>query len=170
VSLEQVTENINPRTYNQKFIPVAVLLSGEFTSIFQNRPLRRYNNGKTFDFIPQSTIPTQQVVVADGDIIRNDVLANGNTFPLGYDRFTKQILYGNKDFVRNIISYLTEDSGVMELRNRVVTLRLLDRVRVVRQRTMWIVINTVAPLALLAVGGLTFIYLRKRKYGRKLNE
>lgn len=170
VSLEQVTENINPRTYNQKFIPVAVLLSGEFTSIFQNRPLRRYNNGKTFDFIPQSAIPTQQVVVADGDIIRNDVLANGNAFPLGYDRFTKQILYGNKDFVRNIISYLTDDSGLMELRNRVVTLRLLDRVRVVRQRTMWIVINTVAPLALLAVGGLTFIYLRKRKYGRKLDE
>jgi predicted membrane-bound mannosyltransferase len=58
----------------------------------------------------------------------------------------------------------------MELRNRVVTLRLLDRVRVMRQRTMWIAINTVVPLALLAAGGLTFIYLRKRKYGIKLNE
>ncbi|MDR1226725.1 MAG: gliding motility-associated ABC transporter substrate-binding protein GldG [Prevotellaceae bacterium] len=166
VSLQQVTENVNPQLYNKQYASVAVLLSGQFSSIFRNRPIEKYNNGKKFPFIEQSS-DNQQIVVADGDIIRNDVLNSGNVFPLGYDRYTKQILYGNKDFVRNVVSCLTDDNDLMQLRSKVITLRMLDRARVVRERTFWIVVNTVVPLVVLAVGGVAFVYYRKKKYGKK---
>ena len=167
VGLEQVTDDIDPMQYNKKHLPVAVLLQGEFTSIFQHRVLTMYNNGRPFSFAAKSK-PTAQVVVADGDVIRNDVMANGTALPLGYDRYTKQILYGNKEFVKNVVSYLTDDNGLMSLRNKVVTLRLLDRVRVVRERNTWITLNTVAPVVVLVAGGLVFVFLRKRRYARQL--
>jgi ABC-2 type transport system permease protein len=164
VSLAQATEDIDTRKYTQSFVPVAVLLSGEFTSGFKNRPWQKYPQEQPFDFM-ETSHPTQQIVVADGDIIRNDVLANGNAFPLGYDRFTKQLLYGNLDFVRNCILYLAQDANnIMLLRSKVITLRLLDRARVVKERHRWILINVLLPFAALAGGGIAFLYRRKRRY------
>jgi ABC-2 type transport system permease protein len=165
VGLEQVTEDIDVTLYSKKSLPVAALLQGEFSSIFQHRVLNSFNNGRKFDFTSKSKF-SKQIIVADGDVIRNDVMANGTILPLGYDRYTKQILYGNKDFVKNVVNFLCDDSGLMSLRGRVVALRLLDRARVVRERNMWIVINTVVPIAALIAGGLVFVFLRKRKYAR----
>ena len=167
VGLEQVVNDIDTRRYSQGSLPVAVLLQGEFTSIFRHRVLSPYNNGRPFVFADKSA-RTAQVVVADGDVIRNDVTANGSALPLGYDRYTRQVLYGNKEFVKNVVAYLLDDSELMALRGKVVTMRLLDRTRVVRERSAWIAVNTIAPLALLAIGGVAFVLRRKRKYGRKL--
>jgi len=53
--------------------------------------------------------------VADGDVIRNQMqLSQGNylPLPLGYDRFTGQ-QFGNRDFVLNVMNYLTDDSGFL---------------------------------------------------------
>jgi ABC-2 type transport system permease protein len=163
VSLAQVTENIEPEKYTKRYVPVAVLLSGKFTSIFKNRMLTGYPQSQHVDYQYVSP-PTQQIVVADGDVIRNDVLANGNAYPLGYDRFTKQHLYGNKDFVRNAISFLTDENDVMLLRNKVITLRLLDRARAVSERHKWLIINTLLPFVVLGVGGAGFFRWRKKKY------
>ncbi|MDR3187658.1 MAG: gliding motility-associated ABC transporter substrate-binding protein GldG [Prevotellaceae bacterium] len=166
VGLEQVLDNINTRLYSQGAIPVAALLQGEFSSIFQRRMVSSYNNGRPFSFAAKS-VRTAQVVVADGDVIRNDVMANGSALPLGYDRYTKQVLYGNKELVKNVVAYLLDDSGLIALRGKVVTMRLLDRARVVQERSAWIAVNTIAPLALLTLGGLGFVFYRKKKYGRK---
>ncbi|MDR0712422.1 MAG: gliding motility-associated ABC transporter substrate-binding protein GldG [Prevotellaceae bacterium] len=165
VGLEQVMDNINTRLYSNGSLPVAALLQGEFSSIFQHRILSSYNNGRPFSFVAKSS-HTAQVVVADGDVIRNDVMANGSVLPLGYDRYTRQVLYGNKEFVKNVVAYLLDDSGLIALRGKVVTMRLLDRARVVRERNAWITLNTIAPLAMLALGGLGFVFWRKKKYGR----
>ena len=164
VSLAQATENIDTRRYGQAFLPVGVLLSGEFTSVFKNRPWHKYPQEQPFHFLEKSP-PTQQIVVADGDILRNDVLANGTAFPLGYDRFTKQMLYGNREFVRNCILYLTDENSIMLLRSKVITLRLLDRARVTQERRQWILLNTLLPFVVLAAGGAAFLYGRKRRYG-----
>lgn len=166
VGLEQVVDDIDTRLYSKGPLPVAVLLQGEFSSIFRRRVLSQYNNGRPFDFADKS-VRTAQVVVADGDVIRNDVTANGSALPLGYDRYTRQLLYGNKEFVKNVVAYLLDDSGLTSLRGKVVAMRLLDRARVVRERSAWIAANTVAPLALLALGGAAFVLRRKRKYGRR---
>jgi ABC-2 type transport system permease protein len=167
VGLEQVMDDIDTRLYSKGPIPVAMLLQGEFSSIFQHRVLSSYNNGRPFTFAAKSA-RTAQVVVADGDVIRNDVMAGGSALPLGYDRYTKQVLYGNKEFVKNVVAYLLDDSGLTSLRSKIITMRLLDRARVVRERNAWIAVNTIAPLALLAVGGLGFVLWRKKRYGKKV--
>ncbi|MGL4909079.1 MAG: gliding motility-associated ABC transporter substrate-binding protein GldG [Bacteroidales bacterium] len=163
VGLEQVTDDINPAMFNKRNIPVAVLLEGSFTSIFQHRITSALNNGKPFEFISQSAT-TQQVIVADGDVIRNEVQANGHILPLGYDRYAKQTLYGNMEFIKNVIHYLTDESGLMNLRSKVVTLRALHRVRTVQERTKWIIVNTALPIILLILGGIGFTFWRKRRY------
>lgn len=163
VSLEQVTQDIEPQRYTQKFVPVAVLLSGEFTSIFKNRVWQQYPQSQPVEMREKSPF-TQQVVVADGDVIRNDVLANGNAYPLGYDRYMKQVLYGNRDFICNVINFLTDEKDVMTLRNKVITLRLLDRARIVKERSKWLIINTLTPFIVLTIGGGVFLWTRKKRW------
>jgi ABC-2 type transport system permease protein len=163
VSLEQVVDDVDTRLFSHAPLPVAVLLRGEFTSIFQHRVLSSFNHGKPFSFAATSK-PTAQVVVADGDIIRNAVRANGDILPLGYDQYTLQPLYGNKEFVQNVVSYLLDDKGLMSLRSKVVAMRLLDRSRVASERKQWLVLNTVMPLLLLAAGGAGFVVWRRKKY------
>jgi hypothetical protein len=60
--------------------------------------------------------------------------------------------------------YLTDDEGVMQLRNRRVDLRLLNRAVVESQRNTWLWINTLLPIVLLAIFGGIFLWNRKRKY------
>ena len=105
------------------------------------------------------------VVVADGDVICNDVEQTREGLmlvPLGYDRVTRQ-MHGNKDFIVNSMLYLTDDEGLMQLRNRRVDLRLLNRAVVDSQRNIWMWTNTLLPIVLLALFGGVFFWQRKKK-------
>jgi hypothetical protein len=50
------------------------------------------------------------------------------------------------------------------VRSREVKLRLLDAQRVTREGSFWKTLNTVLPLALVALGGFLFRLNRKRRY------
>lgn len=167
VSLSQVNQRINEREFRVSNIPVAVELSGEFQSVFRNRPLSGYNNGQPFEFKDKSAF-TRMIVVADADIIRNDVQRRPNgayIIPLGYDRFTNQT-FGNKEFVMNMVRYLNDDEGLMNLRSRDFKLRLLDRKAILQSRLKWQLINMLIPSAILIIGGFVWLYIRRRKYTR----
>ena len=86
--------------------------------------------------------------------------------PLGYDRVTKQT-HGNKNFIINALLYLTDDEGVMNLRNRKVELRLLNRAVVDANRNVIILFNTVLPLVIVALFATLFFIIRKRKFSKK---
>jgi len=106
------------------------------------------------------------IVVADADIIKNEVRYAGYQempFPLGVDRYTGEV-FGNKDFILNCINWLVDDKGIMELRSRELKLRLLNTAKVRSEKVKWQLINTLAPLILLLLCGLSYGYLRKRKY------
>ena len=165
VSLSQVNQRINEREFRISNIPVAVELSGEFQSVFRNRPLSGYNNGQPFEFKDKSAF-TRMIVVADADIIRNDVQRRPNgayVIPLGYDRFTNQT-FGNKELVMNMVRYLNDDEGLMNLRSRDFKLRLLDRKAIIQSRLKWQLINMLIPSAVLIIGGFVWLYIRRRKY------
>jgi ABC-2 type transport system permease protein len=158
----------DPRAqFPQSFIPVAMLLEGRFPSAFEHRAHSRYNNGRPFDFTASSR-PTKMIVVADGDIIRNEVVYRaGDTriVPLGFDRYTN-VQFGNKNLVKNMLLYLLDDSETMQTRRREWTLRLLDKHEITQHRTYWIALNTLLPIGLLLLSGGLFLYLRKRKYAK----
>jgi len=103
------------------------------------------------------------IVIADGDVGRNQMY-KGNPLPLGEDLLTKQS-YGNEQFLRNCLDFLLDDSNLMELRNRNIEARLLDRQRIDEEKTNWQWFNLLLPLAIVAFLGGLFFWLRKRKFG-----
>ncbi len=165
ISLLQSKQRPDPAAYHYSFLPVATLLEGQFQSAFTNRPLENYNHQKPFTF-KGSSDSTKMIVVADGDIIRNDVVSRADgtrIFPLGFDRYMNR-QFGNRDFVKNCIYYLLDDDNTMQIRRREWTLRMLDRTKIYPQRTRWAAMNTALPIILTLLAGAVFIGWRKRKY------
>lgn len=157
VSLKSITEQTNPAEFNAGNKPIAVLLEGEFKSAYSGRikPFQ-INNPK------EKSSNTQMIVVADGDIIANDV-TNGQPIELGVDKWTNQ-RFGNKEFLLNAVNYLLDDSGLINLRSKNIKIAFLDKQKVYAESTKWQLINIVFPLILLTLFGLAFNYFRKKKY------
>jgi len=153
-------------TYQRANIPVAVGLDGEFTSLYAY--LDAPDSVKTIGPVLKKSSRTRQVVVADGSIIRNEWQGD-QSLPLGLDRYT-QTLYGNAEFLINTVLYLTgdeDDIALRQLKQRVVTLRLIDDVRAAKFRIPAQVVSIIIPLLVLAlIGGVVFV-IRHRKYVKK---
>ena len=66
----------------------------------------------------------------------------------------------------NVVNYMTDDTGIMELRSREFKLRLLnsDLINQKSQVLKWKLINTLLPLLLVLLSGLIIQYLRRRRY------
>jgi len=164
VSLLSATNPPDQRFFNQPNIPIALLLEGKFQSAFQNRMTEQM--GIQRSEVVKSSPDNKMIVIADGGIIKNKArVRNGQVQlqPLGYDQYSKQT-FGNRDFLVNCIDYLSDDSGIMQLRSRVVKLRLLDKVKIRDQKIKWQLINTALPLTFFLIFGLVFSVLRKKKY------
>lgn len=165
VSLQEVKEQLDPRMFNQPGNPIAVVLEGSFESVFKNRLINQYLNGQQLEFKEKSE-PTKMIVVSDADIIRNDIRRRADGIfitPLGYDRYTKQT-YGNKEFVMNAVHYLIDESGILDIRSREFKLRLLDKSKILKERTKWQLINVVFPVVFILIFAVLVSYLRKKKY------
>jgi ABC-2 type transport system permease protein len=165
VNLRQIEQSPLESDFNKSHLPVAVLLEGIFPSAFTNRPLTALNNGKPFSFHDHS-IPTKMVVVSDADIIRNEVSHRADgayVTPLGYDRYSRQT-YGNKEFIVNVVNYLNDDKGLMNLRTREFKLRLLDKNKILVKRLNWQVINLTLPSLFLLVFLGVWLYVRRKRY------
>ena len=147
-------------SFNKSQLPIAVLLEGEFESVFKNRILPKE---QSIDFKEKSK-PTQMIVVADGDVARNSVSNNGDIYPLGYDRFINYTYPGNKKFVMNAIHYLCDDVGLTQLKSKEIKLRLLDKEKIASNMFLIQFINIVFPLLLLLIATLLFLNFKKRKY------
>lgn len=165
ISLDQIREKIDPASFDKPYQPVAVILNGKFESVFKNRIITEYAEGQEIEFREKS-IPTKMIVVSDADIIRNEVRNRADGVflsPLGYDRYSKQT-YGNKDLVMNMVHYLVDQEGIINLRSREITLRLLEKNRIINQRLKWQLVNTLLPLVLIVIFGFMWTYLRRKKY------
>lgn len=165
VSLSFLYQQPDITQFNQPYQPTAVLLEGEFTSLFYGRVPIEISESPEVGFIEKSE-PTAMIVVADGDVIKNQLqpgTVSPAPLPLGYDKYTGQ-QFGNKDFVLNAMNYLCDDSGLLSVRSREVKLRSLDKAKVEKDRTMWQIINTVIPVLLVILFAVGQTYYRKRKY------
>ena len=161
VSLNMVTDRPEQSAFkNTGNIPIAVLLEGQFHSVYENRVLPF--NEKTFKSIGKNN---KMIVVSDGDIIRNQLDKNFQPLELGYDKWTNK-LYGNKEFMMNCVNYLLDDNGLINIRSKAVNLPLLDKEKVYTNYTVSQVITVGLPIVILGIFGLAFTYIRKRKYAK----
>jgi len=160
VNLSMVNERPEQSEFKGKGnIPVAVLLEGKFHSVYENRVLPFPE--KTFQTIGREN---KMIVVSDGDIIKNQLDKNFQPLELGYDKWTNK-LYGNKEFMMNCINYLLDDNGLINIRSKEVKLPLLDKEKVYERYTTSQAITVGLPIVVLAVFGLAFTFVRRRKYG-----
>ncbi len=163
ISLDILHQEPEQSLYRHPFQPVAVLLEGEFESLYRNRIPPEIADDRGIGFREKSK-PAKMLVVADGDIVRNQVhLSQRRPLPLGYDQFTRR-QFGNRDFLLNAMNYLCDDSGVIAVRSREIKLRLLDMPRVRNNKIFWQAFNTIVPVALVIMFGIVRFVLRKRKY------
>ncbi|MFO7864643.1 MAG: gliding motility-associated ABC transporter substrate-binding protein GldG, partial [Salinivirgaceae bacterium] len=167
ISLAHVEEQPRRENFPESHIPVAFAAKGEFSSVFTNRgmpPEVNYPAEKKRDV----SEPTRMIVVADGDIIKNEIRQresnNPGIMPLGFDESTNQT-YGNKQFIMNAINYLTDEEGWMALRTRNYRLRLLDRDKVANESNYWKMLNLGLPLLLVLVAGFVVPFVRKKRFG-----
>ena len=125
INLSMVEERPEQKDFNkQGNIPLAVLLEGSFTSVYQNR----ITAFKDPNFKPIGK-NTKMIVISDGDVIKNQLDKNGVPLELGYDKWTNY-MYANKEFMLNCINYLLDDNGLINIRNKEVHLPILDKEKV----------------------------------------
>ncbi|WP_298264114.1 gliding motility-associated ABC transporter substrate-binding protein GldG [uncultured Lutibacter sp.] len=157
VSLKSITQKEDPSKFTYGNKTLAVLLEGEFISAYYQR-VKPFNLNNS---IEKSNL-NKMVVISDGDIIANDI-ANGQSLELGVDKWTNQ-QYGNKDFLLNTVNYLLDDTGLLNIRSKKITIDFLNKQKAYKEAEKWQLINILFPLFLLSLGGLIFNYFRKRKY------
>ncbi len=165
ISLEEADELVPDQMFNAGPLPVAVLLEGTFQSVFTNRMTESLMGAAGREIMTESK-PTKMIVVADADIIRNEVSWTGGApepLTLGLDRYTMQT-FGNKDFLVNCINYLVNDNGLIGMRSREIKPRLLDQARIKSQRTLWQMVNTIMPVILIILAGVAYNTIRRRHY------
>lgn len=165
IDLSQTPKSNDKTYFNAGYVPVAVALEGHFDSDFANRMIPKGMTG----VLPahEKSLYSRQIVVADGDIIRNETTGKNDstTIPLGFDRYMNQ-QFGNKDFIQNAILYLTDNDGWMDLRSRTLKLRLLNKKITNNDRIIWQLTNVLIPIAFLIFVGVGYQVVRKRKYTR----
>ena len=165
ISLAMLRQTPDQRMFTSKGKNVAYLLKGSFPSLYANRIPQEIIDDQATDFLEES-VPTAMIVVADGDIIRNQFdIRTHKPLPLGFDQYTG-ITYTNKEFIENAVSYLVDGEGLIDIRSRELKIRLLDATKVSKERVKWQVINTVIPIALIIVLGLVMAFVRKKKYSK----
>jgi ABC-2 type transport system permease protein len=157
ISLADVTAQVDETQFNSGPQNLAVLLQGEFNSVYNKRVLPFQLN----DFKSKS-LESKMVVISDGDVIKNDVVRN-RPQELGFDKLTGKA-FGNKEFLLNAINYLLDDTGLINIRSKEISVAYLDSEKIKDNKSTWQLINIVSPLALLCVFGFAFNYFRKKKY------
>ena len=163
-SLQMVSEQLDPRSFQSKPQHVGLMLEGNFQSVFAGRPLpATITQPYTLESISK---PAKMIVIGDGDIFKNQVSEqNGTPFPLGFDRYSQRT-FGNKALLLNIVDYFTDNDNLIALRNKEVKIRLLDKAKIKLEKTKWQFINVVAPLLLLIFFAIFQHYHRKYKYAK----
>jgi gliding-associated putative ABC transporter substrate-binding component GldG len=167
IRLKEAELPLVKKEFNKPNLPVAVLLEGIFPSAFKNRSVANLTEDKNFRIRNESK-RTRMIVIADADIIRNEVKRSGleeTPLPLGKDKYTLQE-YGNKDFLINCLNWLVDNTGIMELRSRELKLRLLNTNEIKTQRLKWQIINIAGPILIVILAGFLYSYFRRRTYTR----
>jgi len=168
-----VKEDLSPKLYQQKALPTAVALNGNFESIFKNRVIQGSFKQMTdtieeLRFLEVSENATKMIVVSDGDLISNHS-KRGKQLPIGYGIFgnnNSPMVFDNKAFFMNSIEYLMDKNNLIETRSKVIKLRQLDNATVKKKKKSIQFNNLVTPLIILVLFGFIYSFIRKRKYAK----
>lgn len=151
--------------FNKSNIPMAVLLEGNFTSLYKDRIPDTIAKDPDIRFTETSK-PNRMIIIGDGNVAKNQVVFRQGRYipyPLGYDRYTG-IMYGNREFLLNCINYLLDEADIISIRNRDINIRLLDKRKVEINLALIRTINIVLPLIFVCIAGIAIYLFRRHNY------
>lgn len=157
INLDLINKEPDLSTYTSREQPLAVLLEGKFSSVYKNR-VKPFLLPHPIDDGKES----QLLVISDGDVVKNQ-LQQGEPLELGFDRYTGNN-YGNKEFLLNAVNFLLDDTGLIDLRSKEISIAFLDLQKASENRLFWQVINLIVPIILLAGFAGIHTYFRRKKY------
>jgi gliding-associated putative ABC transporter substrate-binding component GldG len=167
LNFEILKQNPSPDQFNQKDIPVAMLLEGKFVSAYRNRLTEDFKATLQSIKLPFKDLsnPAAQIVISDVDFAKS-LLNPRSQEPeeIGFNKWEVRYFKGNKDFILNCIEYLMDPNGILESRSKEIKLRPLNKVKIDQERTFWQVINVVLPLILLVIAYFGISFWRKKRY------
>jgi gliding-associated putative ABC transporter substrate-binding component GldG len=152
--------------FNKKQLPIAILLEGKFGSAFSNRLSKEELDALSstgLPFLSSTVSDNSMVVISDGDLVLNPVNEQEGPLAMGMNSYTRQS-FANRDFISNVLFYLTGGEDVIAARSKIFRLRLIDKDKIENEKLFWQGLNIVLPLLLLI--GFYFInsFYRKKKY------
>jgi gliding-associated putative ABC transporter substrate-binding component GldG len=156
------------RQYTKHNLPVAVLLEGKFTSVFRNRldlnEQQALEQATGTPFKNNADTINKMIVVSDADIITNAVSQKEGPLQMGINMYNPSVVFANREFLLNSLEYLTSNSGIMEARNKQLTLRLLDAEKIKQEKTKWQAICFLVPIGMILLFAVIFQFIRQRKF------
>ncbi len=163
VSFNDLKSDLLPDKFQSGPQAVGYLLEGAFTSLYKNKfPPKGMDKNEMIE----DGILSKIAVIADGDLIRNELsLEDGKPLALGVEPYS-QARYANEDLIMNLIDYLMDDEGIIQSRTKEIKIRPLDKVRIKEERLKWQIVNLVVPILLLLAFGLVKTLVRKKQNQR----
>ena len=157
------------RLFNRSSIPIAVLLEGQFKSMFRNRLTPDFVDIPAMGYRDECD-STRMIVISDGDVIKNRFNYNDGTgYPLGYDFYT-ETMYANKELLLNCVDYLAGEGGSIASRSRDIKIRKLNVMKVKEERTKYQLLNILLPIGIIIAAGVVIYFLRRNQYKVKKNK
>ncbi len=166
IQLTDAMVQVDEQLFNRSDLPVAVLLEGKFKSLFRNRLTSDFAEVDKIGYKAQCDEPTQMVVISDGDMIRNGTGMSEQgrfPYPLGYDRHINT-KFANKKFLLNAVYYLAGDEDLIYAASRHISIRQLDKNRVVEKRGYYQFATLCYPVLLVLVLATAVLLTRRIKY------
>jgi ABC-2 type transport system permease protein len=167
VSFNSVRFKPKTSMFNKKYMPVAVVLEGGFSSFLENRinqsliDIYQDSLGKKLKM--HTDLPNKMIVISDGDMMLNDFSKTKGPAEMGYYTPTGK-LFANKTLLLNCLEYLTEESPLLEARGKSVELRMLDKKRVKENKGVIQFLNIALPILIVILLGIAYFFFRKKKY------
>lgn len=155
--------------FNRYNLPVAVLLEGEFNSLYASRqaPFAVQKNV----VLKQSPEDAKIIVLGDANCMKNEIdPTTQRPRPLHYYKYfavDKRSYFGNKEFLLNAMDYLCGEHDLLDIRSREFKIRLLNKNRINNEMSYWKMFNIVLPILLVVFAGIIIFIIRTRKYAKK---
>ncbi|MFZ1333434.1 MAG: gliding motility-associated ABC transporter substrate-binding protein GldG [Flavobacteriales bacterium] len=163
VSLGVVEADMGFDRTTTPYLPVAVLLEGNFTSAFVDLLPKEFTDDPTVGYREQGA-RTAQIVISDGNVIENRIdPAKGMFYMLGFDRYANSKIYGNRELLINCMNYLLDDKALISIRSRAIALRQLDPQRLATERSFWQIVAVVTPILISILAGIAYHLYRRRR-------
>lgn len=167
VRLNLATNPPMEEQFNKPDLPLAVLLEGNFRSLFKGRVpqnfIRNYQDSLNMSY-RESGVPTKMIIVSNAEMIKNEVDRSGRISLLGSYRFDPSYLFANRDFFMNCVDYLADDYGLIATRNKDFKIRPLNKPMLKQNLLKWQAVNILIPVLVILLFGAVYNFIRKRKY------